>query len=246
MIVRHDRVVALTRTKAHEETHHLRHVRLYRDELEQIIRSAAEIGEPAIEGPGFTATTEKDLADPAVPEKLDWLTITASQGEHQLRVSFSGTSAVAETTEPNTLLHGALSRVVIICQDNWRRGKPRMRGAGSWLSPNMARREYRTQKVGVALLSVFPVLLVAVTLVPYVVGADERPPCSMLVSVICIALLYLWMAWQLRRRSSAVLINAYRADRPTFWHRKRDDLMINVVMLALGAVLGAVVTKIMG
>lgn len=41
--------------------------------------------------------------------------------------------------------------------------------------------------------------------------------------------------------SSAVLINAYRDERPTFWQRTRDDWIIAVVMLLLGAVLGGVI-----
>lgn len=42
-------------------------------------------------------------------------------------------------------------------------------------------------------------------------------------------------------RSSAVLINANRSERPTFWQRARDDWIIAVVMLVLGAVIGGVV-----
>jgi hypothetical protein len=41
--------------------------------------------------------------------------------------------------------------------------------------------------------------------------------------------------------SSAVLINAYRDERPTFWQRTRDDWIVAVVMLLLGAMLGGVI-----
>lgn len=44
--------------------------------------------------------------------------------------------------------------------------------------------------------------------------------------------------------SSAVLINAYRADRPSFWQRTRDDWFIGTVMLLLGGVLGYIVNMI--
>lgn len=142
---RDDVFVALTRTQAREETHRLGHVRLYRDELETIIRAVAEIGEPTIEGPGFTATSEKDLADPAVPEKLDWLTITASRDGQQLRVRLSGTSAVVELTEPTMLLYGVASRVSVICQRYarfWKRAQPP--GVDS---PELLRRQKRMQRM---------------------------------------------------------------------------------------------------
>jgi hypothetical protein len=37
------------------------------------------------------------------------------------------------------------------------------------------------------------------------------------------------------------LINAYRADRPTFWRRTRDDWAGESVMLLIGAVVGGVI-----
>jgi hypothetical protein len=45
-------------------------------------------------------------------------------------------------------------------------------------------------------------------------------------------------------RSSAILINADSADRPSFWRRTRDDWIIAVVMLLLGGVLGYLVNTI--
>lgn len=237
--------MVLTRTQAREEAHHLGHVRLYRDELDQIIRAVAEIGEPAIEGPGFTATTEQDLADPAVPGRLDWLTITARDGEHQLRVTLSRTSAVVELTEPNTLLHGVLNRVLALCQHSRRREKPNV--ATGMLHPDVARRARRAQKISVWFVCACLVMATFIVAVPYfTLDAAERPSWVLVVAYSCVGMVALWLAWQFRRRSSAVLLNAYRADQPTFWRRKRDDLMINAVVLVLGAVLGGVVTKIMG
>jgi hypothetical protein len=44
--------------------------------------------------------------------------------------------------------------------------------------------------------------------------------------------------------NSALLIHAYRVDRPTFWQRTRDDWVIGIVMLFLGGVLGYIVNVI--
>lgn len=254
--VRHDRGVALTRTQAREETHHLGHVRLYRDELDEIIRVVSEVGEPAIEGPGFTATTAQDLADPAVPENLEWLTIAAREGEHQIRITLTRDRAVAELTEPNTLLQGVLSRVFVLCQRSRRPGK--LNVAIGPLHSNAARHVRWVPKIILGLTSIaLPTFVLAVLYTEYLmtkpslVHGAEHPPSQNVVGALLVGLLVmlasgLLMEWSFGERSSAVLINAYRAERPTFWQRKRDDLIINAVSLLLGAILGVIATKIMG
>lgn len=225
---------------AHTETNHLGHVKLYRDELEQIIRSVAEIGEPIIEGPEFTATSEQDLADQAVPEKLEWLTITASRGKHQLRVTLNQATAVVEMIEPDTLLRGVLTAVAQVCQRSLRRGRS-MAPLGV-VAPDVARRYQRSDRVTKGLL-VF-VLALATT----VISLDLYLHAWMLsrdgLLMLVLIPVPLWILWAFRKHSSAVLINAYRAERPTFWQRKRDDLLINAVALVLGGVIGYFVNEL--
>ncbi|MEV1198456.1 hypothetical protein [Microbispora rosea] len=47
-----------------------------------------------------------------------------------------------------------------------------------------------------------------------------------------------------RLRSSAMIINALRSDRPTFWQRTRDDWIIGAVMAVVGGFIGYLVNEL--
>jgi hypothetical protein len=223
--------MVVKRTHDRTEIYRLGHVRLYRDDLEQIAKAVAEVGPLKIACPPWELTDPSDFANPDLPERLPELTMTAEHGGTDAKVEVSLGREVAEVTltEPVTLTLGVLNRIQQVCHQRWWRwwiGRLRI---GDWVA---------------TLAIVFPGVLVMI----FDLSGIDLLDHAMLVfgGLILGALMISLLAWTKNSSVSrkAVLINAYRADRPSFWQRSRDDWVIGVVMLLLGGMLGYLVNQI--
>lgn len=191
-----------------EETYRLGHLKLYRDELEQIAKVVNEVGELVIRCGDWEMTDPADFTNNAeLPEVLPALTMVASRtagktavtAGHEwptVQVTLSLTEASVTLTQPDTHTLGVLSRIQQVSREGRRWGP------------------------GVVLVQVLAAIVIAAFTSKSIRTA--RPLTA----------------------SRAVLINAYRADRPSFWRRSRDDWIIGAVMLLLGGVLGYFVNVI--
>jgi len=216
--------MAVKRTHDRAEIYGLGHLRLYRDDLEQIAKAVAEVGPLTISCPPWEFTDLADFSDPDLPERLPELTMTAETPQTDARVEVSlgrGMSRVT-VTEPNTLTIGVLSRIRQVCGDRVTRYPPE--------------------------LAALAVLLVTSLGCLYLIGQvlDDNRPVVLIPVLVGWMLIFLVIALFVDRsmrprRNTAVLINVYRAARPTFWERTRDDWAIEGVMLLVGAVLGGVI-----
>lgn len=187
--------MTVKRIGTRQETYELGHLKLYREDLEEIAKAVSEVGPLKISCGDWRMNDPADFADPELPEALPDLVMTAQRPDSStgVMVDLGARVASVKVAEPDTHIEGVLSRIQRITE-------PRQRGLLS-LAKN--------PEVG----------WMAVFLKPRVAAKT--------VTI-----------------SSAVLVNAYRDDRPTFWERRRDELLINAVTLVLGAVLGYLVNVI--
>ena len=198
--------MAARRTRSRSETYQLGHIKLYRDELEDIAVALTEAGDLIIKTGEWEMTEPIDLADNReLPEVLHHMTLTAhgvvtsADGTTVIGsvvdVVFSPTMARVTLLEPNTLTLGVLNRIQQVTTPHVRRWVPRFH------------------------------LLRAVALTLLYRRGNVTSPLS---------------------KSGAVLINAYRTDRPTFWQRTRDDWIVGAVWAVVGVVLGGIVGGVIG
>jgi hypothetical protein len=211
------------------ETTHLGHVRLYRDELEKVAAAVGEVGDVTILCDDWELTDPADLGNDGIPDLLSRVSIGAqrsvtedgrSKDEPVMAVALNGDEACVTIFEPGVLTEGALSRIQRIVGPRRRRWHvPLAKGAS-----------------GRETLASLGAIGGVLALVGYI-----SPLLTPLFSIVAIAAVFFVLFARNRRVSSAIVVNAYRKDRPSFWQRTRDDWVVATVMLVLGAIVGGFV-----
>jgi hypothetical protein len=220
--------MAVKRTHDRTETYPLGHVRLYRDDLEQIAKAVAEVGPLKIACPPWELTDPSDFTDPDLPERLPDLTMAAERAGTDAKVNVSLGRELAEVTltEPDTLTLGVLNRVQQVCRRRrWR-----------WFG-----------RLPLSDWVVMPALILLAVVSQDFVSIDLFDRALIALGglvLVCMLIIVLPQRKNSSGARKAVLINAYRADRPSFWQRTRDDWIIGVAMLLLGGVLGYLVNQL--
>ncbi|MER7506028.1 hypothetical protein AB0L05_41920 [Nonomuraea pusilla] len=241
--------MALRRTTLQIEVYSLGAIRLYREDLQAIAKAAAELGTLRIQADDFAGDDPDDFAD--LPEKITELRIAAEKADSRTKivVELSSKNATVTVTEPDTLASGIRARMQEICHARlrplrWRPSTIPTSGTTA-KKPMAADRWVATGAVGGA---------TATTIMAAAAVREGTQPPSTLASaldsaalrmlpLLSIAIILALVALVLSK-SGAILINAYQSDRPTFWQRKRDDIVIAFVSFWLGGLLGWFVNQI--
>jgi hypothetical protein len=226
VIIPQNHRMAVKRTQDRVESYQLGHVKLYRDDLEQITKAVMEVGDLRVACGAWELTDPGDFSDPELPERLPDLRMTAHPpgSKAGIEVVLGRWQAHVTLTEPDTRTLGVLSRIQQVC-------KVRNRGL---------RRPTSLAMVVVPGLITFGL-------------ARFSPPLSNSLTALFIAgwiVLYTFVGDFLLGRTrwggdeSAFLINAYRTERPDFWQRTRDDWVVGAVWALIGGVIGYFVNQI--
>lgn len=224
--------MTVRRTKLDVEQYDLGSLRLYREDLQAIAMAASEAGKLAITCDGFEATSPDDFGD-ALPEKLSRVTIKAANPDRPsaVEIRLAPREATVLLTEPDTLLAGIVSRVRLICEPRRRRMISALLRVGT----------------GSAGLFVVTGVLLGSGAGFVVAGTVAHPTggvkAALFVSVGVLAVLSIGFGIWFANRPWVEMINAPRADRPTYWQRTRDIWVVGVITALLGAVVGYLLGK---
>ncbi|SRR6266487_568576 len=236
-------IVAVRRTRLVVESYDLGSLRLYREDLQAIATAVAEAGDLKIGGRDFEATSPADFE--ALDEHLTEVTILAKRATEPggIQVRLSRRAAVAELVEPDTLTVGILVRIRLIC------GLRRMRLRSLMTRPDdRGSRSYRgTSRLDRTVAAV--VLTVASMAAGSLAYLSSLPKgthatagwttgLSIVVAIVAaIAVIAAGLLW-LASRQRVVIVNAPRADRPTYWELTHDLWLIGTATALVGAVAG--------
>lgn len=223
------------RIRSRVVSYRLGHIRLYRDDMEQIARVIEEVGKFKAFCDDWELTTSSDFRDATLPEALTGVEIIAKSddGSTRIKVKLNSVAAVVVLIEPDTLTLGALGRIRQIAKQRqrfWRVGP-----GARWIAVGGALTFGALAAGSTAAFANMPLHQSTVT-------RTLTWSFTALVWVASVIFLIIPPPW--RTCSSAILVNADFVERPSFWRRTRDDWVIGVVMALVGGVLGYVVNAL--
>jgi hypothetical protein len=211
--------MAIRRKDATVKTTSMHHVRLYRDELEGIAKALSEFGELAITYDAYEATAAEDFTE--LPETGRDVKMTAKSGESSVTVTLSPRSARIVEVEPTSATHGLASLIRSIA------------GRGSRVPLR-------------AWLGLTPVVIPTLLAITYAPSLGANWSVIVVLFTMLITMIVLRRIPARMTGESARVINAYRADRPTFLQRTRDDWVVELVCVAIGLVAGYILGRLTG
>jgi hypothetical protein len=233
--------MTVRRTRLYRVQYDLGSLRLYREDLRAIATAAAEAGDLAITCDGLEATSPDDFGD-ALPEKPRTMTISAGNRDtlSAVEIRLSAREATVLLTEPDTLLAGIVYRVRLICEPRRRRLRSALR---------VGRRDSWARIVSAALGIVLAVLASVVAVLAAVQASVAPQPghhatglsadiIALIASLGAVVLAALSFTVWAGNRPWVEIINAPRADRPTYWQRTGDMWLVGVITALLGAIAG--------
>jgi len=228
----------LSHALPHRRETPLRMVLLYREELVEAARIIRdECGHVEIDfhdDRGTRGTAPEAFAAFAEadgPERLRRLTISGNRGPTTLRLLIAPSEARVVVEEPDNSARGATERLHNLCHLS--RGRP-------WAFLVGSRRDV-FKLIGVSALigtcALFAALLLEIG--AFVLGALLLLPAGVFMVL---------NTWQMYRfylvPAKPVLINAPRAQRPTWWERHRKDVLLVLISGVVGIVTGYFVNQI--
>jgi hypothetical protein len=228
--------MTVSRTKWPVEPYGLGAVRLYREDLRAIAVAVAEVGDLEIAGDGFKATSPDDFE--TVDEKVPSMTIAARRAGSagMIKVILSPKAALVELTDPDTLMSGVLVRIRQVCERRRRRLPSFLYRGGS----------SRLGVVDTLTLVMIGVALVGVVSVAFASqnahGSAGWNPAAGVVAGLVVSGIISCYVWS-KITQKVVIVNALRAERPTYWQRTRDHWWIAIVTTVLGTVVGYLLGK---
>jgi hypothetical protein len=226
--------MSIRRPRVAPETYELGALRLYREDLKTIAIAVQELGSITItcetRDGTYEATEPGDFDE--IPEKLTALEIAAhkADGEGTIMATFGGLSAHITLEEPDTLIEGIRSRIVLICTPLHRRVWSFCRNAGPVIAVvgvlgvvgitiGYANSEHSKVWNGIWLNWIIPCFFEALIVIGIVMRIFGRG-------------------------RGLIIINAPRAERPGYWQRTGDMWLVGVATAILGAIIGFVLGKI--
>lgn len=227
--------------------------RLYRGDLQEIAKAVAEVGDLVItcsgEAPGpqtrgiasYEATAPGDFD--GLPEKLISVTIAASTASSGgIAVRLSPSAATAELTARSTLAEGAISHVQRVCERRRRRARSLVRWAEVGASPVVI---LLVLVVGVALPLGISYLIARAR---YLSGNGPVTFAWSTTNTLIVAFDVVLMAavvgiLLLAGRPRAMIINAPWEQRPTYWERNRDAIVVGLATGIISAIIGYLLGK---
>jgi hypothetical protein len=226
--------MSIRRPKLSPETYELGALHLYREELKAIASTVQELGSLEISCKAkdgtYEATEPGDLDE--IPEELKEVTITAktANGQGSVIASFSEDNAHITLEEPDILIEGIRSRISAVCMP-------------------LRRRAWWFCKSADNIVLVVGVL----GLIGLLIGAANNEKSRVWNSVwlnwiipsFFLALIVIGFVMQFYYEPrEVIIINAPRADRPSYWQRTGDMWMVGVVTAIIGAIIGFILGKV--
>jgi hypothetical protein len=234
----------------------LGHLRLWQDDLAEVVRLVQQIPESDIhlEADGNEFDDVSDL--PGLSARIRHITVTAAHQQQEiLRVDLSQVSCVITATEPSLAMEGAIEAIRRFLAS--RRRLPIwlvsfFRDLRGWAAPtnqsssSMSPEHARTGS-GLALLVLIGALVVGVLSGISISdrhGRGKYQPLfgwpSSLVIIVSMGIVVAALIWG-AIISRTIIFSASRAAAPTWWMRNRAGIVINVVVAGLFFVLGLLV-----
>lgn len=248
--------MTINRTKLRTETYRLGAVRLYREDLEAIAKAVAEIGELEITADDFEGNSPFDFAE--LPEKLSKVQISAPKAyveetetipKAAVKVVLTRTTSTVIVTEPDTLTSGVRTRIQEICRARLRlpqRTPPTT--PANVTNPDALQIMIIGITIPTAIIALATNIIMSITQQPLSKRNTLDPALQKYLTIGIMSLFAIAICWTtfylLARRASAIIVNAYQADRPTWWQRNRDNVLVSAVSLLLGGIIGYYVNQI--
>jgi hypothetical protein len=202
---------------------------LWREDIAEIVsvfREATSDGEVKIQTDKYEVDDIEDLGHIKEP-RIERLVVTGDQG--RLRLELSRSECQVEVTEPDLKARGMLAEILRI-SENYKPRPPRL-----WL--------ILTLPIPLAFAAL--VLIVAQHLGIYNPDPElsSSPAVSGLLSGVVLALSTVGYAeiWYRKRFKVTILRTRTRAEAPTFWMRKREDIWIEIAVGSASLLLGGVI-----
>jgi len=221
--------MAVRRTRLPTEKHDVGPVRLYREDLQAIASAVGELGVLKITCDSAEDAWEASDSSEFCDFPIDLLEVTISSNDEDtsaaVTATFNTTTSLIELTDPDIFSEGILSRIRTIC-GNRRRPLWYLRRRGSTLA--------------------FAGFLALIVLVP--IEADSNLSNNyffgtvfpvFVLSLIPIGLAIRWLG----SSRKAIITNAPRATKPSYWERTGDMWVVGVITAIVGAILGYMLGK---
>jgi hypothetical protein len=225
--------MTVRRIKLAEETYQLGALRLYREDLRAVAAAVAEVGELKISCDDSEADAPGDFD--GLPETVTKLTITATRADPPggMEVNFTSANSQVKLTEPDALMRGILSGIRLICEPRTRHirglvGRSEIAGFAFFI-------------VGIAALIVESAAVIE-SISPNGNAGWSRNPATIVLSGV--GLLAAVGYFLLITRPKVVIINAPRADRPTYWQRTKYHWQVGIVTTVAGVIAGYLLAKL--
>jgi hypothetical protein len=231
--------MTITKRKQKVDNLDLGPVQLYREDLEAIAAVISEIGPLKIEFDyDYEATEPDDLKDlPEVPEKVKIFAADKDGDPYDTKrrsitVQIDKTTAQINLVEPDSAATGIATRIQGICNN---RVKP-----------------FRLlcHRVGLPMdVGGFVLIWIYATIYSVVTHGHAKPPwtdvtLNAVLPLVFIALVPLGLAAIWIGRHPVRVINAPRAERPSYWHRTSDMWIIGIITALFGAIIGFILGRI--
>ncbi|KIH96435.1 hypothetical protein LP52_24990 [Streptomonospora alba] len=219
----------------------LRLARLYREEIVEAARIIRdECGHVEIDfhddrrtrgasPEAFAAFANTDVG----PERLERLTISGRRGTTALSLDITRVEASVVLEEPTNSTRWAAEQLRRLCSP--KRGF--LRGSMPW-KRRLIRRMSIFVLIALAIPLVFGIVLIQL------VGGFMFVVTYLLFTVVFCVMLIAWQGTRYLLVSPNVVINAPRAERPTWWERHRKDVLLTLVSGTIGGVIGYFVNQL--
>ncbi|MBF8192440.1 hypothetical protein ITP53_43525 [Nonomuraea sp. K274] len=242
--------MAVRRTTLQTEVYKLGAIRLYREDLIAIAKAVAELGKLRIEADESIADHPDDFDQ--LPGEITKLRIIAKKADSktEIVVRLTPDEATVTVTEPNTVANGIRIAIQDRCRPRLRLrllhrrppATPRSEISVGWWTRNMALNIGAVSLLLAGLIGLVGVIYVALAPTPdatelaNALRRSEKSDVWLVPAVIGpIFLLPVIAVVSAKRKRGAILVNALKADRPSYWQRKRDDIWLNVASFGTGA-----------
>lgn len=214
----HNLTVAVQRTKPRRVTRHLGDVRLWRDDLAEILKVIQQVHPVStLEVDAYTCESVEDLAS---LEEARISRFVAQSDDHTVVLVFDRKISEISAVEPDLATRGMLSEVEKIAGRGFER------------------------RIYAALTLAFLALISALIVVAWLFGEKlpKEMPRMMGIPLIGVMLVFAFLVLVVQQRfRRPILYTRTRAEAPTWLHRNRDSLITNAIVSAVFLVIGILI-----
>jgi type IV secretory pathway TrbD component len=160
-----------------------------------------------------------------MPDRPKRVAMEASNGEQRVKVEIGRRTGNLTIEEPSTLTEGIRAKIQEICD-------------GSLMDALAAGRTVNLWTLGMVIPVICVLILGELKVLPY--SAAYFGTVTWFVAWFSAGILI----FRFREKSDILIINVYRADRPSFFRRTKDDWVVEISVMIVGLILGYIIGRV--